>query len=124
MKRFIAIALGICLTACQSEPAQNPVVELENPSTKPAELPLRQHFACLPREGAIVAAHRGTSKKADLPENSQSSLHAVINHGILVAEIDVVGLKDGTHVLFHDGVWEEKTTGKGEVAATDWDTAQ
>jgi len=36
----------------------------------------------------------------------------------------VAGLKDGTHILFHDGVWDEKSTGKGSVASSRWDIAQ
>ena len=51
-------------------------------------------------------------------------MKALIKHGIMVAEIDVAGLKDGTHILFHDGVWEDESTGKGVVAATYWDEAK
>lgn len=39
-------------------------------------------------------------------------------------EIDVARLKDGTHILYHDGVWEDGSTGKGIVAATTWPEAE
>jgi len=35
-----------------------------------------------------------------------------------MAEIDVAGLKDGTLITFHDGVWDEISTGKGPIAST------
>lgn len=124
MKNTIAIGLGLLLIGCKAPGPQGQPIELSAPDLKAAELPLRKHLHCIPKEAAFVAGHRGTSKKADLPENAKSSLNALINHGVLIAEIDVVGLKDGTHVLFHDGVWEEKTTGKGPVASTNWTTAQ
>lgn len=120
---FLALGLALCLTGCKG-PAPTEPVELASPDSKAAELPLRKHLQCLPKEAAFVAGHRGTSKKEDLPENARSSLTALINHGVLIAEIDVAGLKDGTLILFHDGVWEEKTTGRGAVAATSWNQAQ
>lgn len=124
MKKIIMLGLMTGLIACKANAPQGEPVELKSPGLKAAELPLRKHLQCLPKEAAFVAGHRGTSKKEDLPENSRSSLNALINHGVLIAEVDVVGLKDGTHALFHDGVWEEKTTGKGAVASTPWDKAQ
>ena len=124
MKNLIAISLGLVLFGCKAPGPQGEPVELKTPDVKAAELPLRKHLECLPKEAAFVAGHRGTSKKAGLPENSRSSLNALINHGIMIAEVDVIGLKDGTHALFHDGVWEEKTTGNGPVASTSWDDAQ
>jgi glycerophosphoryl diester phosphodiesterase len=90
----------------------------------PASYPLRKQFSCLPEEAAIIAAHRGVSKGAKLAENSKSALEALIKKGILVAEVDVAGLKDGTLILYHDGVWEEKSTGKGAVAASTWNDAE
>ena len=32
--------------------------------------------------------------------------------------------KDGVHFLYHDGVWEDDSTGRGAVAATNWRDAQ
>ncbi len=124
MKKIIMLGMAVGLMSCKANAPQGEPVTLKAPEIKAAELPLRKHLQCLPKEAAFVAGHRGTSKKEDLPENSRSSLNALINHGVLIAEVDVIGLQDGTHVLFHDGVWEEKTTGKGAVASTSWDQAQ
>lgn len=49
-----------------------------------------------------------------------SGLNVLIERGFLVSEIDVAGLKDGTHILYHDGVWDEKSTGKGPIASSTW----
>ncbi len=125
----VAILSLVMLSACKAEaPKQStsePTPVSETITTYlPASIPLRKQLSCVPKEAAFVAAHRGTSKKKDLAENSGSSLKALIDRGILMAEVDVAGLKDGTHILFHDGVWEDKTTGKGVVAATTWDEAK
>lgn len=127
MKYLFVIMTFALLWACtpatnspESDNGSDPAAK----SNYPASIPLRRQFACLPKEAAFTAAHRGTSKKEDLAENAGGSLRALIEHGVLIAEIDVAGLKDGTHILFHDGVWEEDSTGKGVVAATNWDEAQ
>ncbi len=112
------------VAGCKAPAPEGPAKVGPLPSILAAELPLRKHLSCLPREAAFVAAHRGTSKKEDLPENAGSSLRALIEKGVLIAEIDVAALKDGTHILFHDGVWEDKTSGKGTVASTRWNEAQ
>ncbi len=134
MKKWLLLSAMLVVSGCKGPSSNVEASNAQASNTKPvelsasaglvADLPLRKHLQCLPKEAAIVAAHRGTSKKEDLPENARSSLTALINAGFMVAEIDVVGLKDGTHVLFHDGVWEEKTTGRGEVAATNWGDAE
>jgi glycerophosphoryl diester phosphodiesterase len=41
---------------------------------------------------------------------------ALYEGGIRIAEIDVAQLRSGEHILFHDGVWEEKSSGRGAVA--------
>lgn len=81
-------------------------------------------FSCKPANAAFVAAHRGTVENSVHPENALESLQALHAKGVKFAEIDIAGLKDGTLILFHDGVWDRKTTGKGVVAATDWPTSQ
>ena len=88
------------------------------------EFPLRQHFKCLPDSAAILAAHRGTSKNKGLAENAMAGLEALIDKGVLIAEIDVAKTKDGVHFLFHDGVWDDKSTGRGAVASSRWDKGQ
>lgn len=80
--------------------------------------PLRTAIACLPDQTALIAAHRGVSENWDLPENSASGLQRLIDENYLVAEIDVASTKDGTLFLFHDGVWDETSTGKGPVSAS------
>lgn len=125
-----AALLAFGLAACKDTASINPS-RTDTATTSqsvvtggPASIPIRTQLSCLPKEAAFVAAHRGTSKKENLPENAGSSMKALIKHGIMVAEIDVAGLKDGTHILFHDGVWEDESTGKGVVAATYWDEAK
>ncbi len=129
MKPLMGLAGALILLGCSANKAET----RDNPdsanmsrsvATQSAALPLRKHFACLPKEAAIIAAHRGVSKGEGLAENSRSGLQALIDKGIMVAEVDIVGLKDGTHVLFHDGVWEEKTTGSGPVAASNSDVLE
>lgn len=85
--------------------------------------PLSTQFACLPRDSAIIAAHRATSKDMNMGENSLPSIKALYEGGIMMVEMDVAGLKDGVHILFHDGVWEDDTTGRGTVASTTWEEA-
>lgn len=81
--------------------------------------PIRTLLSCLPEDTAILAAHRGTDKSwDDQAENSIGALKKLINHGTLMAEIDLAGLKDDTLIIFHDGVWDEISTGKGPIAST------
>lgn len=82
--------------------------------------PLKQAFACLPKEAAFVAAHRGTSLNRGLPENSMGGLLALIDAGFYFSEIDVAGLKDGTLILMHDGVLDRTTVKEGPVASQSW----
>lgn len=93
-------------------------------ATSAASAPLSLQFKCLPEEAAFIAAHRAVSKGEGYAENSGSSLAALIEKGILFAEVDIAGLKDGTHILYHDGVWEEKSTGRGAVPASSWADAE
>lgn len=80
--------------------------------------PLKIALDCLPEAGAMSAAHRGTSRDWKLAENSVSALNRLIKKGYLIAEIDVARLGDGTLITFHDGVWDEISTGKGPIAAS------
>jgi len=64
------------------------------------DYPLSSVLSCLPDENALVAAHRGTSRSWDIPENSLEGLTRLIDAGTLIAEIDIAGLKDGEHILF------------------------
>jgi len=111
--RVLAIIATFIMAGCAVE---TPVIDGPLP-------PLTKQFKCLPKDAAFLAAHRGTAKGTSHPENSMSGLKALIKRGYLFAEIDIAGLKDGTHILFHDGVWDDKTTGKGAVAATTWGQA-
>jgi glycerophosphoryl diester phosphodiesterase len=86
--------------------------------------PLAERLACLPEAGALIAAHRGTSKNEGLAENALGSLEALLKAGILITEIDVARLGSGEHILFHDGVWEDKSTGRGALASTRYAQAQ
>ena len=80
--------------------------------------PIRVALDCLPPRAAIVAAHRGTGAGVGAPENSVSGLEALIVRGVLMAEIDVARIADSTLVSFHDGVWDDKASGRGPVVST------
>ncbi|PHR91625.1 MAG: hypothetical protein COA69_10535 [Robiginitomaculum sp.] len=81
-------------------------------------------FSCKPAHVAFVAAHRGTVEASAFPENALQSLQALHANGVPFAEIDVARLKDGTQILFHDGVWDKRSTGTGPIVASDWDASQ
>lgn len=85
---------------------------------------ITQTLTCLSNSGPIIAAHRGRDKSWRHPENALSSLQALKAAGFIIAEVDVARLKDGTHILHHDGVWDETTTGKGPVASSTWKQAE
>ena len=115
----ICLVLSLALSACDN----SKTLKVTEGSTK--ALPsLADYISCLPQETALLAAHRGTAKRTKYPENSMSALKALISKGYLVTEVDVAGLKDGTHILFHDGVWDEKSTGKGPIASSTWVDAE
>ena len=115
----ICLVLSLALSACDN----SKTLKVTEGSTK--ALPsLADYISCLPQETALLAAHRGTAKRTKYPENSMSALKALISKGYLVTEVDVAGLKDGTHILFHDGVWDEKSTGKGPIASSTWADAE
>ena len=118
----ICLALTLSLSACK-KPDASKAANKTNGSTHSLP-PLADYMACLPQKAALVAAHRGTAERSKYPENSMSALKALIDKGYLVAEIDVAGLKDGMHILYHDGVWDEKSTGKGPIASSTWSDAE
>ena len=128
LKTALFFAAAISIIACRGP--NNTTLEPSNPTdiSKQAKslaaYPLRAHFNCLPETAAILAAHRGTSKNKGFAENGRAGLKALIEKGILIAEIDIAKTKDGIHFLFHDGVWDDETTGKGVVASTSWKQAQ
>jgi len=112
MRRLIYL-IPLILIACGVQPPK-----FEGP------LPtLKKQLECLPKETALISAHRGTAKGTSYAENSIEGLNYLINRGYLMVEIDVARLRDNTHILYHDGVWEDGSTGKGVVAATTWPQA-
>lgn len=125
---FVA-PISLILTSCQAVqnkkvPGVKPSAQTES-ALKSANFPsLQTQFACLPTEAAFLAAHRGNARDMGLAENALPSLKALYEAGIMIAEIDVAGLKDGVHILYHDGVWEDDSTGQGPVASTTWADAQ
>ena len=123
---LLALSTALLMTACSSaEVETSPTSKAETAQTAMTALPaLKDYIACLPQETALVAAHRGSAYDTQYPENSMSALKALLEKGFLVSEIDVAGLKDGMHILYHDGVWDEKSTGKGPIASTTWEDAQ
>ena len=114
MRDYLLSALAISLTACGADPAS-----FDGPLPS-----LSQQFECLPKSIAMISAHRGTVRGASYAENGMRGLEALIKRGYLMSEVDVAHLKDGTYILFHDGVWEEDSTGRGAVAASTWTQAE
>lgn len=130
MRKFIIpsfIGLALTLAACaksdDAATSTNAAPAQAASASKPLP-PLLDYMACLPQETALVAAHRGTARNSVYPENSMSGLNVLMEKGYLVSEVDVAGLKDGAHILYHDGVWDEKSTGKGPIASTTWVEAE
>lgn len=113
-----ALLLGTALTACKAAPTAQDAPPLITETTTKLP-PIRKALNCLPTEAAMIAAHRATDKRwDDIAENSLTSLKKLIRHGTLMAELDVAGLKDDTLISFHDGVWDEISTGKGPIAVS------
>ena len=119
-RSFIIGALLITsgLTACKAAPDTATASTQISPATTKLP-PIRKALSCLPQDAAMIAAHRATDKRwTDQAENSLTGLKALIKHGTLMAEMDVAGLKDDTLISFHDGVWDEISTGKGPIAVS------
>ena len=131
---FISFLLAstTALSSCQASntPTNNVKVDERGRNITPSSgdisplPPVLDLFACKPAEKAFVAAHRGTHEGSEFPENALESLQALHAKGIPFAEIDVARLRDGTQFLFHDGIWERGSTGKGPIAVTTWDASQ
>lgn len=117
-----AAALFAAACAPQTDTPENEstsTVKDQNPAVfSPLNYALSDVLSCLPKEQAIIAAHRGTSRAWDIPENSLGALKRLINEGTLIAELDVAGLKSGEQILYHDGTWDRKSTGTGPVASS------
>lgn len=131
MRKFarpISLSLAIILAGC----GNIDTAPTEETNTVPVQTnaklsilpPLADYMSCLPQETALMAAHRGTARNSIYPENSMSGLKVLLDKGYLVSEIDIAGLKDGIHILYHDGIWDEKSTGKGPVASSTWADAE
>ncbi len=115
----------LALSSCQASDTPAIVVKVDESAVNLPPIPsVSLAFSCIPDDSAHIAAHRGTDMSTDLPENALESLKHLYASGVRFAEIDVARLKDGTHILFHDGVWDERSTGKGPIAATQWPAAR
>jgi glycerophosphoryl diester phosphodiesterase len=99
----------------------------------PANAQVR-HFINVPKDGLanffkwhpmrvpLVSHHRG-GPAPGFPENSIEAMDNALKYGPGLMEIDVAQLNDGTLVLMHDRTLGRTTTGKGQVTASDWQTA-
>ncbi len=114
------VLAAICAAGCKAPTPLEATSQTADIAAPPPKLaPIRKALSCLPESAAIIAAHRGTDERwRDIAENSISGLKALIDHGTLMAEIDVAGLKDGSHITFHDGVWDDISTGRGPIASS------
>jgi glycerophosphoryl diester phosphodiesterase len=113
------------LASCQASNTPTNSAKIDDSAVNITALPsVLSLFACKTDGLAFVAAHRGTVEGSEFPENSLGSLKALHEHGVLFAEIDIARLKDGTQILFHDGVWDKRSNGIGPIAATTWEQSQ
>ena len=128
LKFVLTCILGLFLSAlssCQESPsAANESTVDENSGNNTPYMAVMDAFSCKPSKYIFVAAHRGTHKGSQYPENALESLQALYAKGIIFAEIDIARLKDGTLILHHDGTWDRGSTGKGAVSATNRRQAQ
>ena len=123
MKRTV-LALAMILVASGCKPAEKPIATDGPLSTQATDVSfpsLEDAMTCLSSGNPIIALHRGRDKGKDQAENALQVLKSAYDDGFIMAEIDVAQTKDGTLFLFHDGVWEDKTTGRGVVAASTTD---
>lgn len=123
MKRTV-LALAMILTASSCDPVDTsvpPSSPEQTVSSGPAFPSLLSAMTCLSDSGPIIALHRGRDKGQDQAENALQVLKTAHRDGFIMVEVDVAQTKDGTLFLFHDGIWDDKTTGKGVVAASSTD---
>ena len=115
------LSLTLILAVCACQPSGTTSSTKSSPQMPNAQISfpsLSSAMTCLSDSGPILALHRGRDKGKDQAENALQTLEIAYDNGFIMAEIDVAQTKDGTLFLFHDGVWDEKTTGKGVVAAS------
>jgi glycerophosphoryl diester phosphodiesterase len=121
LKPLFAGASALILMACQGAVETDTTTTPSQASTSAKTLfdySFENVLSCVPEDSAMIAAHRGVSRAWDIPENSLEGLERLIDAGTLIAELDIAGLITGEQILFHDGVWERKSTGTGPVAST------
>ncbi len=128
---ILALSLtALMLPACRApdvgsnSAVQNSSVSATNQQGEPRWPSIKQALACLTQDGPIISQHRARTRETEAADNSPSGLTALRQQGFVMGEIDLARLKDGTHILFHDGVWDDSSTGRGTVAAVNWDEAQ
>jgi len=118
------IILG-ALSSCQGGNTPPNTTKVDDRSGNITTFPsVLDAFSCKPANLAFVAAHRGTHEGSNYPENALESLQALHEKGVQFAEIDVARLGGTTQILFHDGVWDRGSTGKGPIASTNWEASQ
>ncbi|WP_017932352.1 glycerophosphodiester phosphodiesterase family protein [Robiginitomaculum antarcticum] len=115
-----SLALAACDPAPQSsvENINTTKTEIAQTETVAALPSIASTLSCLSDSGPILALHRGRDKGLDQAENALETLKLAYEAGFIMGEVDIAQIKDRTIILFHDGVWEEKTTGRGVVAAS------
>jgi glycerophosphoryl diester phosphodiesterase len=81
---------------------------------------LNSFFECLEKEKITLAsAHRG-GPGPGFPENALATLEETMKNGAAILEVDIATSSDGVLFLFHDEVFDEKTTGSGAPNARRW----
>jgi glycerophosphoryl diester phosphodiesterase len=68
----------------------------------------------------IVSAHRGGRYMAGYPENAIETFAYTLSKTFAMIECDVSMTRDSVLFLMHDNTLERTTTGRGEVAKTNW----
>jgi glycerophosphoryl diester phosphodiesterase len=71
----------------------------------------------LPIRPPIIVHHMAALDGSPHPPNSLEAIHACLDAGAAVIEIDATALAEGDYLLVHDPLLEAETTGAGEVGA-------
>ncbi|MEE9348233.1 MAG: glycerophosphodiester phosphodiesterase family protein [Robiginitomaculum sp.] len=118
----LALSSVLLFSACNPDEAEQNAPQELGAISWPS---VQSALSCLAESGPIISAHRGRDLKSKrFADNSLEGLRALRKSGFIMAEIDVAQLKDGTLILYHDGIWDEHSTGRGAVAASSWAQAE
>lgn len=100
MRIFLAIAIGLVLTACS-------IIERKIMDGKAMMSPLHRKLESLSNDSVIVVAHRGDS--GVYPENTLPAFESALRVGAEMVELDFRQTADGELVCLHDHTLDRTT---------------